>query len=410
MKDVDYNSYKFFPALILVGLLSPFSFIFAQDGSSGLPSDVPAPALSEAKTTSSAPAVPSTSSAVESQAALPAGSAPRATVPSAVPASPAVNIAPVSSTVTTTPSSAETTEDTSTNPVLWVMLGALALIPFGYVAVRSLQNKKTEEEKKEGQCFDIKKLMNEKLEKLTNLKGMVEGKVQDKAKEKIREAVKETSAGKLLALVEGAEKEYGRLKKLYEKCMADLETSKRVFIVHGWDGRPNEAWFPWLKKELEAKGYEVVIPSMPHPENPTIDDWVNYLSKVVGKPDKNTFFVGHSIGCQTILRYAERLDKPLGWAVFVAGWFNLENLETDEEKDIAKPWITTPIDFAKVGEVLPKSVSILSDNDPYDAFEENKQKFYELGSKIVILPGAEHINEESGHVALPEALTEFENL
>ena len=28
---------------------------------------------------------------------------------------------------------------------------------------------------------------------------------------------------------------------------------QRVFIIHGWDGYPEEGWFPWLKKELEAK-------------------------------------------------------------------------------------------------------------------------------------------------------------
>lgn len=31
---------------------------------------------------------------------------------------------------------------------------------------------------------------------------------------------------------------------------------KRVFIVHGWDGKPSGAWLPWLKKELEAKGFD----------------------------------------------------------------------------------------------------------------------------------------------------------
>jgi len=29
---------------------------------------------------------------------------------------------------------------------------------------------------------------------------------------------------------------------------------KRVFIIHGWGGNPEEGWLPWLKKELEAKG------------------------------------------------------------------------------------------------------------------------------------------------------------
>jgi len=28
---------------------------------------------------------------------------------------------------------------------------------------------------------------------------------------------------------------------------------KRVFIIHGWDGYPEEGWFPWLKKKLKEK-------------------------------------------------------------------------------------------------------------------------------------------------------------
>ncbi len=200
---------------------------------------------------------------------------------------------------------------------------------------------------------------------------------------------------------------------------------KRVFIIHGWSGYPDEGWFPWLKKELEKKGFGVKIPSMPHPENPTIEDWVTYLSKIVGKPDKNTFFVGHSIGCQTILRYLQSLNHPnqvfdaknnevppkeVGGAIFVAGWFNLENLEDSEEKKTAAPWVTTPIDFVKVKRALPKSTLIISDDDPYGALEENKEKFSELGSKIVVLHKAGHINGEGGFTQLPEALIEFETL
>jgi esterase/lipase len=35
---------------------------------------------------------------------------------------------------------------------------------------------------------------------------------------------------------------------------------KKVFIIHGWDGYPEEGWFPWLKKELEKKGFSVFVP------------------------------------------------------------------------------------------------------------------------------------------------------
>ena len=96
---------------------------------------------------------------------------------------------------------------------------------------------------------------------------------------------------------------------------------KRVFIVHGWGGRPDEAWFPWIKKELEDKGYKVFIPAMPETDEPKMELWIPFLSQLVGKPDLNTFFVGHSIGCQAIIRYLETLPEgvKIGGAVFVAG-------------------------------------------------------------------------------------------
>ena len=88
----------------------------------------------------------------------------------------------------------------------------------------------------------------------------------------------------------------------------------------------------------------------------------------------------------------------------MAGWFNLENLEDEETKEIAKPWIETPIDLKKVRAVLPKSTLIISDNDPYDCFEENKKKFAEVGSKIIVLPNAGHITSEDGFLEFPEVL------
>lgn len=92
--------------------------------------------------------------------------------------------------------------------------------------------------------------------------------------------------------------------------MAYQQTSaqKRVFIIHGWDGSPQNCWFPWLKNELEKKGFSVGVPPMPHPEIPTISDWVNCIAVAVGQPDENTFFVGHSIGCQAILRLSSSIQ------------------------------------------------------------------------------------------------------
>jgi len=173
---------------------------------------------------------------------------------------------------------------------------------------------------------------------------------------------------------------------------------KKVFIVHGWDGHPEEGWFPWLKRELEQKGFQVHVPSMPEPAEPKIEAWVSHLSKIIGDVDENTFFVGHSIGCQTILRYLESLpiDKKVGGAVFVAGWFTLMNLETDEEKEIAQPWLETPIDFEKVKQHTKKFFAVFSDNDEFVP-QENKKLFEErLGAKTATEHGKGHFSESNG--------------
>ncbi|KKT72020.1 MAG: hypothetical protein UW63_C0003G0037, partial [Candidatus Uhrbacteria bacterium GW2011_GWF2_44_350] len=142
---------------------------------------------------------------------------------------------------------------------------------------------------------------------------------------------------------------------------------KRVFIIHGWDGYPEEAWFLWLKSELEKRGFEVVVPQMPEASAPAIEKWVPYLAELVGTPDTETFLVGHSIGVPTIMRYLERIDSSIGGAVGVAGWFNLipGSIGGPAEETIAKPWLDLPIDTEKIKKVCPKFTAIFSDNDPY---------------------------------------------
>lgn len=180
---------------------------------------------------------------------------------------------------------------------------------------------------------------------------------------------------------------------------------KRVFVIHGWSGSPDTNWLPWIKQELEQLEYEVVVPAMPDTDTPEIHAWVEKLAEVVGEPDEDTYFIGHSIGCQTILRYLETIQSPVGGALFVAGWFNLENLD-DEETAVARPWLETPIDIARVRQTLPQSILLISDNDDFGAFEENKEMFAQFVSHTAVLPNAGHITQEQE----PAILSQFSNL
>lgn len=189
---------------------------------------------------------------------------------------------------------------------------------------------------------------------------------------------------------------------------------KRIFIIHGWEGHPQEGWFPWLKKELEKRDFKVFVPVMPNADEPRIEEWVQFLTNLVGKPDKNTYFIGGSIGCQAIMRYMETLsdNEKIGGVVFVAGWFDLkefvykEEPEYEEEaKNIARPWIKNSINFKKIKQMTNNFVAIFSDDDPYVELN-NKDIFNkELGAEIIIEHNKGHFRgNEDGVFKLPIVL------
>tara|TARA_Y100000310_G_scaffold202483_1_gene202697 strand:+ start:33114 stop:33695 length:582 start_codon:yes stop_codon:yes gene_type:complete len=184
--------------------------------------------------------------------------------------------------------------------------------------------------------------------------------------------------------------------------------AKRVFIVHGWDGFPGEGWFPWLKMELEAKGFEVFVPQMPDASNPRIQNWVPAVKQVVGSPDQDTYFVGHSMGCQAIARYLESLpeDVVVGGAIFVAGFFKrLTGVDNNpEEKEIDRHWLTTPLDLAKVKPHLKRSVALFSDDDPFVPADNQGDFKEKLGSEVIVEHGKKHFSGSTGTLEIPVVL------
>ena len=188
--------------------------------------------------------------------------------------------------------------------------------------------------------------------------------------------------------------------------------SKKVFIIHGWGGSPQEPMISWLKKESEKAGFVAEAIEMPHPEEPTIEDWVEKLRFHGPAPDENTYFVGHSIGCQTILRYLERYsNKKVGGVVFISPWVTLSDLETDEEREIGRPWIETPINYHKIKNTTDKISMIFSDDDPIVPFEENKDFFVKhLGPTVIVEHGKGHFTEGDGVASLPSAIEELRRI
>ena len=183
---------------------------------------------------------------------------------------------------------------------------------------------------------------------------------------------------------------------------------KQVFLIHGWEGYPENSWFPWLKRSLEQKGFEVITPAMPDPIHPKKSEWVKFLNDLIPNPNQNTFFVGHSMGCRTILRYLEDLpaDTKIGGAVFVAGWVNLPIWDgrTEEQVKIVEDWVNPPMDFEKVLKHAKNFMAIYAKDDPYFLPENATVYKDQLNAKLIEKNGFGHFADEDGVKELPEVL------
>lgn len=181
---------------------------------------------------------------------------------------------------------------------------------------------------------------------------------------------------------------------------------KRVVIVHQWGGSPETDWYAWLKNELEGRGYEVIVPAMPESNAPVIEKWVGALACAVGTLNGSDIFVGHSVGCQTILRYLESAQRKVAKVILVAPWLKLssEVLDDPDYADLAGPWLERSIDWAKVKTRAQEFVAFFSEDDPYVPIENAELFKNNLGARIIIEDGMKHYDGENGITKVPQVL------
>ncbi|MEY2664343.1 MAG: hypothetical protein RIT04_151 [Candidatus Parcubacteria bacterium] len=187
---------------------------------------------------------------------------------------------------------------------------------------------------------------------------------------------------------------------------------KRLIVVHGWGGSSAGALVSWVGKIGAEMGFETTVLDMPNTHVPTIDAWTKHLDDNVGYVDEITYFVGHSLGCQAVLRYLDmNKGSQVGGVILVAPPLEMNGLETEEDKDIIRPWIDRPIDFAAIRRMTPNPdafVAIFSDNDTQVPLEANKARIEAgLHPKIIVEHAQGHFTTEDGFTELPSLATEL---
>ncbi len=172
-----------------------------------------------------------------------------------------------------------------------------------------------------------------------------------------------------------------------------------VFIIHGTEGNPEENWFPWLKGQLEARGYQVFVPQFPSPPGvtPVLGEWLEVLKNYEEYINEDTIFVGHSLGAMFILNILQRADFKIKLGILVAPavGYAFGGLDFDWENIKNK---------AQHFEVFH------SDNDPYVSLENAQKLAQNLGVEVNIIPDAGHFNATAGYLEFPELLKKIDKI
>ena len=164
---------------------------------------------------------------------------------------------------------------------------------------------------------------------------------------------------------------------------------KNAIILHGISETPKSFWLPYVKRELEKKGYQVWVPQLPQKDNPDIKIALPYVLSN-GKFTKNTVIIGRSSGGPLTLSILEKLNIQINQAILVAG-FVLPLPVTGA----ANKMLQTKYDWKKIKQHVKDIIFINSDNDPWGCDDkQGKYMLDHIGGKLIIPKGEGHMGSD----------------
>ncbi len=172
------------------------------------------------------------------------------------------------------------------------------------------------------------------------------------------------------------------------KLKFPITTGGKTFVLlHGFKGSPEEGSFPWIKAQLEAAGNHVVVPTLPHADKPTEEEWVEAAMNAAVY-DENTILLGWSLGAVTVLKVLEKLTTPIRKAILVGGFIDPEFKDNSRNFEKTFDW---NFDWKKIHANVKEITGLHDVNDPAVSAEQADR--LEKAGEIIL----RRLAAESGH-------------
>ncbi len=177
-----------------------------------------------------------------------------------------------------------------------------------------------------------------------------------------------------------------------------MNNKKKIIIIRGnGNSGPNENWFPYVKKELEKIGLEVINKEFPDPELAREKYWLPFI-KSLGA-DENTILIGHSSGAVAAMRFAEK-NKILGSVLVGACYTDLGDEDERKSGYYNRPW-----EWEVIKNNQKWIVQFSSIDDPYIPVEEPRYISQRLQTEYHEHTDEGHFGADKNKIAFPEIVT-----
>ena len=179
----------------------------------------------------------------------------------------------------------------------------------------------------------------------------------------------------------------------------------KIYLIHGYTASSESNWFPNFKKELENYDIDISILNMPNSQNPKLNEWIVYMDNSIKEYDENTIFIGHSLGCVTILNFLSNNSSKKIKGLFLISGF-IEDTPIPELLEFVKP----ELNYDEIIKLTRNRLVISAKDDDIINYEYSQVLAERLESKFILLDKGKHFIDRDNFTEFPLLIGEVKKI
>ncbi|MCL3781317.1 serine hydrolase family protein [Prolixibacteraceae bacterium JC049] len=179
-----------------------------------------------------------------------------------------------------------------------------------------------------------------------------------------------------------------------------------IYLIHGYTASKTSNWFPSFEAEMQNENVEVTVLDMPNSNNPVFHEWINHIEKSIKAYDANSIFIGHSLGCTTILSYLNRnrINTNIKGMFLISGF-----VEETPIPELAE-FIEDELDYNYLINLTQNRIAISAKDDDIVPFDYSMRMAEKLKSQFILLDEGKHFIDRDNFTDFPFLVNEVKKL